>query len=268
LKVIRESLIQTRVGPTRVLEAGGGWPLVLLHAFPLSADMWRPQLERVADGWRLIAPDLQGFGPHAAVPAATLDDMAAGVEDVIDALGLETATIGGLSMGGYVTLALYRHRPGRFSGVVLADTKASADTSEARAGRQALIDLVRASGPSAVADQMLPKLLGETTRKDRPEVAAAVRRMIEANGADGIAGALGAMRDRPDATAVLARINRPALIMVGSEDGLTPAADAEAMQQRMERSRLVVLPQAGHLSNLETPDAFSQALSDFLASNL
>ena len=99
-------------------------------------------------------------------------------------------------------------------------------------------------------------------------MADAVRRMIEANGADGIAAALGAMRDREDATSLLPDINRPALIMVGSEDTLTPAADAEAMQQRMERSRLVVLPQAGHLSNLETPDAFSQALADFLTSNL
>ncbi|CAN5616312.1 alpha/beta fold hydrolase [soil metagenome] len=268
--VIRETFVTTPGGRTRVLEAGAGWPVVLLHAFPLSADMWRPQLERVADGWRLVAPDLRGLGEGAAAPAGTtsIDDLAAGVEAVLDALRIETAAIGGLSMGGYVTFALFRRSPARFNAVVLADTKASADTPEGREGRQKMLDLVRREGPAAVANQMIPKLLGETSRRDRPQLEEPVRQMIEANHSEGIAGAIEAMLNRPDSTPLLARMSCPVLIIVGSEDTLTPPVESEAMQQRMERSRLVVLPAAGHLSNLETPDAFSQALADFLASNL
>jgi pimeloyl-ACP methyl ester carboxylesterase len=268
--VIRETFVETRAGRTRVLEAGAVWPVVLLHAFPLSADMWRPQLERVANGWRLIAPDLPGFGPGAAKPSGptTMDGMAAAVDAVLDALEVEQATIGGLSMGGYVTFALCRRSPGRFTGAVLADTKSPPDTPEGREGRAKMLDLVRRDGPPAVADQMLPKLLGETTRRERPGVAAQVRTMIDANHAEGIAGGIEAIRDRPDSTPQLAAMSWPTLIVVGAEDALTPPAESEAMQQRMPRSRLVVLPAAGHLSNLETPDAFSQALADFLSSNL
>lgn len=268
---MRESFVDTSSGRTRVLEAGAGWPVVLLHAFPLSADMWRPQLERVADGWRLIAPDLRGFGPGAAVPRGrtSIDDLAAGVEEVIEGLGLENAAIGGLSMGGYVTFALFRRSPGRFNAVVLADTKAPADTAEGKAARQKLLDLVRREGPPAVAGQMVPKLLGETSRRDRPELEGLVRDMIVSNHAEGIAGAIEAMMDRPDSTPLLSsRLSIPALVLVGAEDTLTPPAESEAMQARMERSRLVVLPGAGHLSNLEAPDGFSQALADFLSSNI
>lgn len=268
--VTLERTIQTRLGPTRVLEAGAGWPVVLLHAFPLSADMWRPQLERAANGWRLIAPDLPGFGPAAVAPAGpgTMDAMAEAVDNVLDALEVEEATIGGLSMGGYVTFALFRRSPGRFTGMVLADTKATADTPEGRDARRKMIDLVQREGPSAVADQMLPKLLGDTSRRERRALAATVRGLIEPNRPEGIAAAIEAMIGRPESTELLASIPCPVLVIVGSEDTLTPPSDAEAMQQRLARSRLVILPAAGHLSNLETPDAFSQALADFLGSNL
>jgi 3-oxoadipate enol-lactonase len=268
--VTTERIVETRMGRARVLEAGSGWPVVLLHAFPLSADMWRPQLQRVADGWRLIAPDLRGFGPAAAAITGpgTMDGLAEGVEAVLDALEVDRAAVGGLSMGGYVTFAMYRRNPGRFTAVVLADTKATADTAEGREARRKMIELVRREGAGAVADQMLPKLLGETSRRERPQLAVSVRGLVEANAPDGIAAAIEAMTGRPDSTPLLPSISVPALIVVGSEDTLTPPADAEAMQQKLGRSRLVVLPGAGHLSNMETPDAFSQALADFLGSNL
>ena len=267
--MIRERHVTTGAGRTRVLEAGAGWPVVLLHAFPLNADMWRHQLTAIGDGCRLIAPDLPGFGPAAATaPASSMEAMAAPVRDVLDALEIERAVIGGLSMGGYVTFALYSLAPERFSGIVLADTKATADTESAREGRRGLLQVARERGAAAVAEEMLPKLLGETTRRERPEVAQRVRDIVETNAVEAITGAIEAMMGRPDSTPLLDRMSFPALIAVGAEDAVTPQADAEAMQRRVPRSRLVVFPAAGHLSNMETPDTFSQALSDFLASNL
>jgi 3-oxoadipate enol-lactonase len=269
--MIREAHVTIGDRTTRYLEAGAGWPVVLIHAFPLNADMWRPQLERVPQGWRFIAPDLRGFGPagpQAAPETATVDDYGRDVGVVLDRLGIDCATIGGLSMGGYVTFAMLRQSPERFTGLILADTKSAADTPEGRAGRTRMIELVRASGPSAVADQMLPKLLSAATRRTRPEVEARVRQMIESTSTPAIVAALEALSNRPDSTPDLAGVRRPALIVVGAEDALTPVADAEAMDRGIARSTLVKLPDAGHLSNLESPDQFSKALGDFLASSL
>jgi pimeloyl-ACP methyl ester carboxylesterase len=268
--MIREAVVTVGGRRTRYLEAGAGWPVVLIHAFPLNANMWRPQLERVPEGWRYLAPDLRGFGPAAADPgtAVSMADYAADVAALLDALTIDEAIIGGLSMGGYVTLAMLRAAPERFSGIVLADTRPQADTEEGRAGRRQMLEVLRDGGPAAVVERMLPKLLGGTSHRTRPDVAAEVRRIATANAAPGIAAAIGAMMSRPDATELLATIGRPALVIVGEEDTLTPPADAEAMQQRLGRSQLVVLPAAGHLSSLETPDAFSSALATFTSSHM
>lgn len=268
--MIRAGVVEVGGRRTRYLEAGAGWPVVLLHAFPLNADMWRPQLERVPDGWRYIAPDLRGFGPGAGPSAGsvTMGDLASDVVGMLDALEIDEATIGGVSMGGYVTFAMLRAAPDRFTGVVLADTRPQADSDEARAGRRAMLTLVGARGPAAVAEQMLPKLLGETSRRERPALEAEVRRMAVSNSTGAIAGAIEAIMGRRDSTDLLSQVNRPTLVIVGAEDTLTPPADAEAMQRLLPRSRLVVLPGAGHLSNMETPDAFSSALADFIGSNL
>ena len=268
--MIREGAVTVGGRRTRYLEAGSGWPVVLLHAFPLNADMWRPQLERVPEGWRYIAPDLHGFGPGAQPPSGpvTMEGLAADVAGVLDALEMDQATIGGLSMGGYVTLAMFRAAPDRFTGVILADTRPQADSEDAREGRRKMLALVREHGPGAVAEQMLPKLLGDTTRRDRPDLAPRVRRIAEANSTDAVAGAIEAMMGRRDCTDLLARMSRPTLILVGDEDTLTPPADAEAMQFLLPRSRLVILPGAGHLSSMETPDAFASALADFASSNM
>jgi pimeloyl-ACP methyl ester carboxylesterase len=266
--MVAERSIAIGHGTVRYLEAGAGWPVVLLHAFPLASDMWRPQLERAPDGWRLLAPDLRGFGPAAGAPAASLADMAEDVVRWLDALRIDTATIGGASMGGYVTFALFRQAPERFDAVVLANTRPGADSAEGRAAREKMRQLVRNSGPPAVADQMIPKLLGETSRVSRPDLAPVVRRLIEGNTADGIGGALQAMMERPDSTDLLPRIGRPALIVTGDEDTLIPVAEGDAMQRMLPRSQLVVLRRAGHLSNLEAPAEFSEALENFLRAHL
>jgi 3-oxoadipate enol-lactonase len=268
--MVRESRILIAERPMRYLEAGSGWPVVLLHAFPFCADMWRPELERVPEGWRFIAPDLRGFGPDAAAGTArlTLDDMAADVELLLDRIEVERAVIGGLSMGGYVTFALFRRAPERFSGMILADTRPQADTPGGRSGRRKLIESAQTGGSTAVADSMLPKLLGRTSKARRPALMPQVRQMVEREGVEGIIAALEAMLSRPDSTPDLARIACPTLVIVGDEDELTPPADAELMQNHITRSRLVVLPEVGHLSNLEAPDGFTLAVTDFLASNL
>ena len=179
--MIHERRLDTARGRFRCLDAGAGWPVVLIHAFPLTADMWRPQLEGVAQGWRYVAPDLRGFG---ASPA-TMDDYAADVEAIMDTLEIETAVVGGLSMGGYVTFAFHRRASERLSGVGLADTKAEADTPEGRDKRLAMSALVRSSGSRAVADKMLPTLLSDTSRADAA-LLTHVRALIESNQPEGI----------------------------------------------------------------------------------
>ena len=263
-----ERSLSLPAGPVRYLEAGSGWPLVLLHAFPLAADMWRPQLEAPPPGWRLLAPDLRGFGPAATRRAATLDEMAEDVIAWLDALRIETVAIGGLSMGGYVTFALYRLAPHRFTALILANTKAPADTAEGKAARDRMSAMLRTGGPAAVADDMLPRLLGDTTRASRPQVAETVRSLIVGNAGDGIDGAIQALKNRPDSTELLPRIGLPALVIAGAEDALIPLSEGEAMDRLLPRSELVVLPRAGHLSNLETPEAFNAALTNFLRASL
>lgn len=254
--------------PIRYLEAGTGWPLILLHAFPLCADMWRPQLEHPPEGWRLLAPDLRGFGPAATTPAHTLNDMAEDVCHLMDALGLDSATIGGLSMGGAVTLTMFASAPERFTGMILANARAAADTDEGKARRDALSRLVRAAGAGAVADEMLPKLLGATSQRSRPDLAATLRPLIQGNSVDGIDGGIQAMKARPDNTHLLPGIGRPVLVIAGDEDALIPLAESETIHSLLPRSQLIVLPRAGHLSNVEVPDEFSTVLSDFLRSSL
>ena len=241
-----------------------GRTLVLIHAFPLDERMWEPQLALADAGWRVIAPHLRGTNgqPEAAVP--TMDDFAADVIDLLDALHIENAVIGGLSMGGYVTFALFRHAPRYFRGIVLADTRPQADTPEAIEGRKRLLAVVRQKGAAAVADEMLPKLLGETTRRERPDIVAHVGDLIRSNSADAIAGAISALMSRPDSTSILSAIHCPTLIMVGEEDTLTPPALSHDMQRAIGGAELAVVPAAGHLSSIEQPEAFNAALAQFL----
>lgn len=263
--MVREQTVDVGSRTVRYLIGGQGRPLVLLHAFPIHADMWRPQLERPPDGWQVLAPDLRGLGPLPSAPARSIDDLARDVEGWLEALGIARAVIGGLSMGGYVMFALYRLAPERFSALVLANTKASADSADGRAARDRMSAVVASGGASAVADEILPKLLGETSWRTRPHVVAAVRTMIESNTPDGIDGAIHAMKDRPDSLDLLPRIDRPALVIAGAEDRLIPQAESEALHQRLPQSTLVYVAGAGHLASLEAPDDFSTALSGFLA---
>lgn len=249
------------------LEAGDprGPALLLLHAFPLHAGMWLPQLDAPAAGWRVLAPDLAGLGQssdHDGSPQ--LDDFADDAVTLLDALAIRAAVVGGLSMGGYAALALARRSPGRVAGLVLADTKAPADTDQARAGRDRMRRLLAEQGPTAVGQEMLARLLGETTRRTRPDIVATVESLVLGNSPEGIDRAILRLRDRPDAVPGLAAITVPTLVIVGAEDSVTPPGDAQALASGVAGARLEVIPDAGHLSNLENPAAFNAALHRFL----
>jgi pimeloyl-ACP methyl ester carboxylesterase len=255
----------------RYHEAGAGRALFLLHAFPLSADQWLPQLHRVPPGWRLIAPDVRGFRgigqayQEVGLESATMASHAADVLSLMNHLDADRAVVGGLSMGGYIALAVARVAGRRLDGLVLADTKATPDTEAGRAARDAMVTLVSEKGPEGVAEAMLPKLLGATTHRTQPDLADAVRTLILRNTPEAIASAIRAMKARDDATAWIPDVTCPTLVICGSEDVLTPPADSDVMAAAIPGAELVVLPETGHLSNLEAPMAFTNALTRFLS---
>ncbi len=228
--------------------------------------MWDGQLALANRGWRVIVPQFRGFDSRAAVtlPAASTDDYAGDVIDLLDALHLKHVVVGGLSMGGYVAFAMLRLAARYVQALILADTKPQADTPEAVAGRLKMLELVQTGGPTAIADEMVPKLLGSLTRDTQPETVDRVRELILANSTEAIAGAIRALIGRPDSTPLLQSIHVPTLILVGQQDVLTPPSVSELMHSAIPGSELQVIADAGHLANLDQPAAFDAALARFL----
>jgi 3-oxoadipate enol-lactonase len=244
---------------------GEGPPLLFLHAFPLGLGMWDPQAAAFAASHQVVRFDARGFG--ASPPGdglLTMERIGDDAVALLDHLGLSRAVVCGLSMGGYAALALVRRHPDRLKGLVLADTRAGADSDAARATRAAQADKVRKEGSAALADAVLPKLVGETTHKRRPEVVAGLRETIAANPPRGIADALAGLAARADSTPTLREIRVPTLVVCGAEDVITPLAEAEALARGIKGSRLEVIPEAGHLSSVENSSSFNAALGRFL----
>lgn len=242
--------------------------LVLLHAFPIGANLWEPQIKSLPPGWRLITPDLRGFGGSTELDsssALSMADYAHDVIDLLDELAIKRAVIGGCSMGGYATLALYQSRPEMFDGLVLANTRAGADSPEARANRRNMLALVDREGPSGVAREMMPKLLGKTTHETKPDAEATVRRLIKQQSTAAVRAAIQRMMHRADSTALLAQVSVPTLVITGAEDEMIPVEESRRIAGAIRGARLVIVPGAGHLANLEQPEAFNAALNDFLA---
>jgi pimeloyl-ACP methyl ester carboxylesterase len=247
-------------------DVGNGLPVVLLHAFPLNRTMWEPQIAALFGECRCIVPDLRGFGDSPKSGPYSMDVMADDVIALLDALQIERAVVGGLSMGGYVALNLVRRYRPRVRALLLADTRAPADTPEGRQKRDELIAVARSEGAAAVAEKQITGLIGKSTREKQPELVDRIRGVMAGESVDGIVGALEAMKGRADSTALLATIDIPTLVVVGEEDVVTPPKEARAMHEQIRGSRLEIIPGAGHLSNIERPAAFNAALSDFVGS--
>ncbi|MDQ7849664.1 MAG: alpha/beta fold hydrolase [Armatimonadota bacterium] len=246
-------------------DLGGTGPAVLfLHAFPLNRRMWAPQQDALRGQARMLAVDFRGFGESDLSPGPyTLEDLAGDVLGLARSLGVNSAVVVGLSMGGYVAFRLVARAPEFVRALVLADTRAEADTPEGRAGRLALAERAQREGLAAL-EQLLQGLVGPTTRASRPEVAARLRQIIGDPPAEALAGALRALAGRPDSRPQLPAITAPTLVLVGEEDGLTTPNSARVIAEGIRGARLVLLPRAGHLSNLEAPEAFNRELVAFV----
>ncbi len=247
-------------------DSGQGSPIVLLHAFPLSSAMWLAQREALSSSYRVITPDLRGFGgTELGHDEPSLDRSADDVATLLDDLGIDTVVLGGLSMGGYVAMAFLRRHADRVAALVLADTKASADPPAARANRERIaVEVLGAAGTQVLVDEVLPTLIGKTTVDERPLVLGRVRGLVQAAPTAAVAWAQRAMAARPDSFDVLAGVRVPALVVVGEEDQLSTVDDARSMVDALPDARLVVLPRAGHLTAVEEPEGFTAAVAGFV----
>lgn len=245
-------------------DTGKGDPLLLLHAFPLSGRMWDGQIGRLGP-WRCLVPDLSGFGASEPAAVNRMSSFARDAVALLDHLGIERAVLMGLSMGGYAALAFAEAFSERLRGLILADTRAGADSPEARERRLAGAQEVLEKGSGFLPDALVPKLLGATTRASNPGLVEQVRQWVAEAPPAGVAAAQRGMAMRPDRTSVIPRIAAPTLVIVGEEDELTPPAESRIMASAIPGAELAVVPGAGHLSNLEQPEAFNRVVSGFLA---
>lgn len=237
--------------------------LVLLHGFPMDGRIWQHQLENLSDVARVIVPDLPGFGRSISTSAFSIASLADDVRELLRQLNALPCVLGGLSMGGYVALAFARKYAADLRGLILADTRADADSAEGKIGREKMIGMVRSGGPRAIADAMLPKVLAPTAA---PEVVGRLREIMLACPGVTIEHALVAMRDREDATDVLGGLQIPILFIVGEQDVPSPPKVAEEMCRGARHGRLVVIPGAGHVSSMEKPADVTVGIADFLRS--
>ena len=255
-----------------VLDEGSGEPLLFLHAFPLNAAMWQYQIDALADRYRVVAIDLPGFGgspapdPKATAKACTMERYADVVADVVRQLDLAPVVLVGASMGGYIAFAVVRQHPGILRALVLADTRSQSDDAATWQRRTKQQERLRGDADlEAMAKDLTENLLGRDSL-GRPELVEYVTALMASNDRTGWICALEAMKKRQDSISTLGSVGVPTLVVVGAQDRLTPQTESTLIQARVKDSRLVVVPSAGHLPNVENPIAFNEALSEFLAS--
>jgi len=251
-------------------DTGSGPPVVLVHGHPFDRSMWYPQVSYLTShGYRAIAADLRGYGASTVVPGkTTLDVFARDIAGLLDHLSVPAAILCGLSMGGQIVLEFTRLFPDRVLALVLADTSAPADTQAGAAVRRATADRLLSEGMAGYAAEVLPKMVSPRTLRRRPDIGAHVTGMMRGTAPAGAAAALRGRAERPDYVGLLSDLAVPALVVVGSDDEFTPLADARLLAERIGSATLTVIPDAGHMPNLEQPAAFNDALGQFLRAAL
>ncbi|MBU8869530.1 MAG: alpha/beta hydrolase [Gemmatimonadales bacterium] len=249
-------------------QEGNGHPVLLIHGFPLNRHMWRPQVDALTTaGYRVVTPDLRGFGdsPIGKIGSGGLDLLADDLVALLDHLEIDQAVIGGMSMGGYILLNLLARHPDRIRAACLLVTRANADDETARAKRDHLIGEVEAGNPIAVADAFIQVLFAEGTATARPELVAETHRWLAATSPAGLLFGLRAIRDRVDSTRLLPGFNRQTLVIGAELDQTIPVERSRDLAAGIPDAELVLIPAAGHMANLERPEAFNQALLEFLS---
>ena len=248
-------------------DRGSGKPLLLVHGFPLNHTMWAGQIDVISTQYRVIAPDLRGFGRSDSRPEekVTMDQFADDLAALLDALEIhEPIVFCGLSMGGYIAFPFVQKYADRIGGLILCDTRAAADAPAVAEGRLVAANRVLKEGTKFLVDAMLPRLLANETFERHPHVVEGLRAMMMSAPPHGIAAAQRGMAERRDATDSLAKIACPTLVLVGEEDASSPPAEMREMARRIPRSQFVEIPAAGHLSPLENPAAVNAAILEFL----
>lgn len=263
--------MEARIGGARIHYVDAGErslvPIVLVHGFPFSHAMWAPQLDVLKGKARVVAYDVRGHGrTEPGDGQLTLELFADDLLGLLDFLKIEKAVLCGLSMGGYIVLRAVEKAPQRARGLILADTKSEADSNEAKLKRAATVSAVKKDGVPAFAEGFMKAIFAPETLEKRRDLLELAKGLISANPPLGICGALLAMAGRTDTTPGLAKIAVPTLVLVGEQDTLTPPAAAKSLQENIPGAKLKVIPGAGHMSNLENPEAFNAALLGFLAS--
>ncbi len=246
--------------------AGDGPPAVLLHPFPLNHNFWTQVAERLSTRYRLILPDLRAHGEsEAGEGAATMDKMAADLALLCREERIAKAHFVGVSIGGYVLFEFWRRHREQIHSLVLANTRAAAETPEGRTNRLALAEKVLREGTAGFVAEMLPKLVSPVTLNNRPDIVDAARQMMQKMSPQDIAAVQRGMADRPDSTATLETINVPALIIAAEDDSI-PRSEFELMRQQIAGSRFNLIPRAGHYAALEQPEEFAALLRGFFDS--
>ena len=257
-------------GPLAHIDRGHDAPVLLVHGFPLDHTMWNAQIEALAEHARVIAPDMRGFGqsplgdvdPERGIP---MEQYADELAELLDALEVaEPIVLIGLSMGGYIAWQFVRKYADRLRGLVQCDTRAVADTEEARAARIKMADNVAEWGSARVAEMMGPKLFSARALEAEPQLMNDVRRVVKNTPPASIAAAQRGMAARPDVTPMLPQIQVPTLVLVGAEDAISSSAEMRTIADAIPNAEFVEIANAGHMTTMEQPEAVNEALVAFL----
>ncbi|MEX0613285.1 MAG: alpha/beta fold hydrolase [Pirellulales bacterium] len=252
-------------------DRGAGPPVLLVHGFPLDHTMWSAQIDVLADRCRVIAPDLRGFGQSSLGNAdpqrgVSMEQYAEDLAELLDSLSIrEPILLVGFSMGGYIAWQFVRKYANRLRALVQCDTKAAADTDEARANRLRMAEKIFDWGAARVAEMMGPKLFARRTFETKPEVVEAVRRIVERTSPAAIAAAQRGMAERPDMTSFLPMIKVPAMVLVGADDAISPPEEMRSIAAAIPNAKFVEIPDAGHMTTMENPAAVNEQFSRFVS---